>query len=178
MLPYYENSGWNLGNVDPDKINEFTYVGKDAVWLDDRAGGLFYWATYVPRVLGKGTFYLTGIKDSNGNYLRADRNYKLTVQKDIPVEQFWSVFAYEMETKAFISSEINRPGLSSFELPKMIKNKDVSVDIFFVEKAPEGKESNWIPTGGKDFFLMFRFYGPQPEVFDKSFKPNEIEQVD
>jgi acetyl esterase/lipase len=177
LKPYYDNSGWKLGNVDPNKTNEFTYEGEDAVWIDDRAGGLFYWATYVPRVLGKGTFYLNGMKDSNGNYLLADRNYKLTVQKDIPAEQFWSVIAYDIDTKAFITSEANRPGLSSYELPGMIKNPDGSVDIYFGEKAPEGKESNWIPTGGKDFFVIFRFYGPQPEVFDKTFKLNEIEPL-
>ena len=175
--PYYENSGWNLMVVDPKKTNEFTYVGKEAVWLDDRAGGLFYWATYVPRELGKGTFYLMGLKDNNHELLKADRNYKLTVQKDIPAEQFWSVIAYDIETKAFITSEANRPGLSSYELPDMIKNDDGSVDIYFGKDPPEGKESNWIPTGDKDFFVIFRFYGPKPALYDKTFRLNEIERL-
>lgn len=67
-------------------------------------------STYVPRELGKGTFYLMGLKDSNNNYLLADGNYKLTVQKEIPAEQFWSVIAYGIDDKAFISTEANRPG--------------------------------------------------------------------
>jgi hypothetical protein len=37
--------------------------------------------------------------------------------------------------------------------------------------APAGLESNWIPISGRDFFLFFRFYGPQKAVFDRSFKP-------
>ncbi len=173
--PFYENSGWNLMVVDPERTNWFTYVGDNAVWLDDRAGGLFYWATYAPRELGKGTFYLMGLKDSNGELLKPEYNYKLTVQKEIPAEQFWSVIVYDIETKAFISTESNRPGLSSYGLEDMIKNDDGTVDIYFGENAPEGKESNWISTGGKDFFVIFRFYGPTEELYDKTFRLNEIE---
>jgi hypothetical protein len=175
--PFYENSGWNLMVVDPDRTNGFTYVGDEAVWFDDRAGGLFYWATYVPRELGKGTFYLMGLKDKNNENLKADLNYKLTVQKDIPADQFWSVIAYGIDDKAFITSEANRPGLSSYALPDMQKNNDGSVDLYFGEKAPKGKESNWIPTGGKDFFIIFRFYGPTALLYDKTFRLNEIEQL-
>jgi len=95
-----------------------------------------------------------GLKDSNGELLKPEYNYKLTVQKEIPAEQFWSVIVYDIETKAFISTESNRPGLSSYGLEDMIKNDDGTVDIYFGENAPEGKESNWISTGGKDFFVF------------------------
>ena len=60
----------------------------------------------------------------------------------------------------------------------MQKNNDGSVDIFFGEKTPNGKESNWIPTGGKDFFVIFRFYGPKEAVFNKTFRLHEIERID
>jgi hypothetical protein len=45
-------------------------------------------------------------------------------------------------------------------------------------KAPDGKESNWVPTSadGK-FFLLFRFYGPEPAVFDKSWQLNDLEKL-
>ena len=163
--------------MDPERTNWFTYVGDDAVWLDDRAGGMFYWATYVPRELGKGTFYLMGLKDSNDESLKPEHNYKLTVQKEIPAQQFWSVIVYDLETKAFISSEANRPGLSSYGLSDMIKNDDGTVDIYFGENAPNGKESNWISTGGKDFFVIFRFYEPTEALYDKTFRLNEIELI-
>jgi hypothetical protein len=40
-------------------------------------------------------------------------------------------------------------------------NEDGSVDIYLGETAPKGFESNWIPTAGEDFFLLFRLYGPE-----------------
>jgi hypothetical protein len=56
------------------------------------------------------------------------------------------------------------------------KNKDGSVDIYFGPKAPKGKESNWLPTDPKRrFFLLARFYGPEPALFDGSFELNDIE---
>ena len=49
-------------------------------------------------------------------------------------------------------------------------NDDGSVDIYFAPKAPKGMESNWIPTG-EDFFLLFRLYGPDKPLFDKTWNP-------
>ena len=56
-------------------------------------------------------------------------------------------------------------------------NEDGSVDIYFGKIAPEGLESNWIPTAGEDFFLLFRFYGPEAPYFDKSFKLPNLEKL-
>ncbi len=47
-----------------------------------------------------------------------------------------------------------------------------------VQKAPEGKEQNWIPTGsGKNFEAMLRFYGPEEALFKKTWKLPDIEEV-
>jgi len=106
------------------------------------------------------------------------QDYKLTVQKVIPAEQFWAVIAYGMDDKAFITTKANRPGLSSLDLPKMKKNADGSVDLYFGKDAPAGLESNWIPTGSKDFFLIFRFYSPEDSLFKKTFRLNEVQEVE
>jgi hypothetical protein len=50
------------------------------------------------------------------------------------------------------------------------------VSILVLIKKIEGKSSNWVPTkSGEDFFIMFRFYGPEKAVFDKSWQLNDIE---
>jgi len=71
---------------------------------------------------------------------------------------------------------LNRVGLSSYDMETMQVNADGSVDLFFGELAPDGKTSNWIPTAGEDFFLMFRLYGPEADFFDKSFDLPDIEK--
>ncbi len=53
------------------------------------------------------------------------------------------------------------------------KTKDL-----YLAKAPAGKEANWIPTKeGHRFFMLFRFYGPKPEIVNGSFELNDIEYV-
>ena len=58
------------------------------------------------------------------------------------------------------------------------KNADGSADIFFGPKAPSGKESNWIPTSANGKFeVLFRFYGPEKALFDKTWVLPDIEVV-
>jgi hypothetical protein len=48
------------------------------------------------------------------------------------------------------------------------KNADGSVDIWFGPKAPQGSESNWVPTDPqRKFELMFRLYAPTKALFEK-----------
>jgi hypothetical protein len=39
-------------------------------------------------------------------------------------------------------------------------NTTIDMSFVILGKA-DGLESNWIPTAGADFFLLFRFYGPE-----------------
>ncbi len=54
-----------------------------------------------------------------------------------------------------------------------------SYDIYFGPTAPAGKESNWLPTDPeRRFFLLARFYGPEPSLLDSSFELNDMERLD
>lgn len=180
LKPYWPQSGWTGPNPSvwgKGETNGWSFETANAVWPDQRAGGIFYWATYIPRKLGSGSFYLMGLRDSEGQLLKGDAHYKLRVPADVPVSQFWSAILYGMDTKAFVFSPSNRVGLSSYDKPKMQANGDGSVDLYFGPQAPAGLESNWIPTGGKDFFLIFRLYGPQKPLYSKTWKLPEIERL-
>jgi hypothetical protein len=51
------------------------------------------------------------------------------------------------------------------------------VDVYFGPSAPSGKESNWVPTDANGKFeVLFRFYGPQKSLFDKTWKLLDIEK--
>jgi hypothetical protein len=57
-------------------------------------------------------------------------------------------------------------------------NADGSVDIYFGPKAPPGKEANWVPTDPQHGFeLLFRFYGPRKELFEKTWMLPDIESI-
>jgi hypothetical protein len=52
------------------------------------------------------------------------------------------------------------------------------VDIYFGPEALE-KEPNWVPTSASGKFeVLFRLYGPEKPLFDKTWKLPDIERSD
>jgi len=175
MERYWPDRQW-MGILEPSKEG-FVFDAGDYLLLDQR-GSLFHWATFIPRRLGKASAYLVALRDSNGELLSGKATYRLRVPSKVPARDFWSVIAYSKKTKAFIYDKTGRVGLSSYDMSKMKLNEDGSVDIYFGKDAPKGLESNWIPNAGEDFFLLFRFYGPEKAFFDRSFKLPDIEKIE
>jgi hypothetical protein len=93
-----------------------------------------------------------------------------------PVEDYWSVTAYDRETHALIKG-MDRASRAS-NAADLVKNADGSVDIWFGPKPLEGNESNWVPSDpGRRFELMFRFYGPTKALFDKAWTLPDVDRV-
>lgn len=170
-------SQWLIWNFAPGQAQAgFPYETEESILVDERAGGSYFWITYLPKYLGGGTFYLTGLRDSDGNNYDSKATYKLNVPKNTPAKDFWSVIVYDMETKSFIRN-VKRVGLSSRNTDTMQANHDGSYDIYFGPKAPEGKDNNWIPTP-KPYFLLFRLYGPESKDFYKTWILGDLEKID
>ena len=103
-------------------------------------------------------------------------SYRLHVPGDVPVKQFWSVTIYGHATCALIR-DVSRPSLDSYDQTAK-RNADGSMDVYFGPKAPEGMETNWIPTvAGNDWFAYFRLYGPEQRFFDKTWKLPDIQPM-
>jgi hypothetical protein len=129
----------------------------------------------VKKLVGKGSQYLGGYKDSEGNWLDGSQSYSLHIDPNVPMEDFWSVMVYDSETRSMIVNN-QLPGLDSNL--KLKTNEDGSVDLYFGPKAPKGMESNWVKTiPGKGFFLYFRLYGPKKAFFDRSWKLNNLQKI-
>lgn len=177
MLPRWEGLQWQVWSFAEGQPElGFPYVTEERLLIDERAGGSYFWITYLPKNLGGGTFYLTGLRDSDGNFLDGTSTYRLNVPADTPANDFWSVIVYSMRTKGFVV-DASRVGLATPNLESMQVNDDGSVDVYFAPQAPAGMESNWIPTG-EDFFLLFRLYGPGEALFDGSWMLADVERID
>jgi hypothetical protein len=183
LTAWWPGSQWTAPSPGTLRIaNGFTFESDDALWIDARAGGIFYWATFVPKKLGGGSFYLMGLRDSAGQLLDGTSTYRLRVPANVPVKEFWSAIVYGRDTKAFAcvgpcDTADNAVGLSSFDKPALKQNADGSVDLYFAPKPPSGFEKNWIPTAEKPFFLIFRLYGPEKPLFDRSWRLPDVEKV-
>jgi hypothetical protein len=145
----------------------------------DGAAFYYFFATGVTpameeKMVGRGSQYPWTALDADGKPFDGGRNYKLTLPKDVPVKDFWSVIVYDVQTRSMLQTNQNAPSVSSQN--KDVKtNADGSVDVFFGPEAPQGMESNWVQTiPGKGWFMILRLYGPLEPWFDKSWRPGEI----
>lgn len=176
MRPFWESKKWYVWDFAEGQAESgFPYVTDDRVLVDERAGGSYFWITYLPKNLGGGTFYLTGLRDSAGDLYDGESTYRLRVPKDTPAKDFWSAIVYSMETKGFVKG-VDRVGISSRDIDTLKKNGDGSVDLYFAPEAPKGLESNWVSTG-EDFFLLFRLYGPDKPLFEKTWVLGDVDKV-
>jgi len=162
-----------------DTNRTFSFVYEDRIDLIGRAAE-YFWCTYMPRVLSDSpaTQYLMAMADRDGKLLQAGKLYKLDVPAKMPVRQFWALTVYDRATMPFLYSATNRTTLSSYDLGTMKKNADGGVTIYVGPEAPQGLDSNWIPTSGKRPLPAMRFYGGTQELNDKTFKLPDFELVE
>ena len=166
-------NGWPAHHT---QKQDFTFVVDGKLLVDERAGGFALWATWLPKKLGAASAYPTALRDGAGKLLSGQNNLSASVPADTPARDFWSVIAYSMKTKSMIPNPQNRVGLSSYDKSKLSMNADGSVDLYFGSDRAAWQGSKLAPTG-EDFFLILRLYGPGKAYFDKTWKMNDIEQV-
>jgi hypothetical protein len=163
---------WSFPGTPVGPETGFTFQREGRLELDERAA-LFFFGCAPPKKPGAATFYLLGAKDAHGAPLQGDTTYRLHVPPNVPARQFWAVTVYDLKTAAFIR-EAPRVELNSYQ--QMQKNADGSVDVFFGPVAPVGQAANWIYTApGKQWTSLFRFYGPEPAIFDRTWVLPDIE---
>src|SRR6202012_62935 len=68
----------------------------------DARGLAYHYAFIAIKRLGQGQFYLINIKDKSGRNYDGGKTYMLHVPPNAPVEQYWSLTAYDRETHALI----------------------------------------------------------------------------
>jgi hypothetical protein len=174
--PYFADRRWSLP-ADPQYIKaaQSGYAEADKYPIDAR-GLIFAFAFFTPKTSGTGSFYLMDINDKAGHAFDGGKTYRLTVPANVPVTQYWSATVYDRATHALIRDQ--KTVSRSSQSPGLQRNADGSVDVYFGPKAPVGKEPNWVPTSpsGK-FEVLFRFYGPEKPLFDKTWQLPDIERI-
>jgi hypothetical protein len=172
---YRPNTQWAYGLLgNPDQESEFY------TQIDERTS-LFYEGTGASKGMvmkrpGVGQAYIGTRTDKDGHWLAGENTYRLRVPANVPAKLFWSVTAYDTDTRCFIDNPEDIADRSS--LMDVRKNADGSVDVYVGPNAPAGFEHNWIPTvPGKGWFAYFRLYGPTEPYFNQSWVLPDIELV-
>lgn len=129
------------------------------------------------RAAGAGSLYWLSARDGTGAFLDGGKTYKLSIPQPVPGKLFWSVTAYDAETRSQVQTDQEKAALRS-----MFELKDAGsspvVDLYFGPSSPAGRETRWIKTSpGKGWFAYLRIYGPEQAAFDKSWKPGDFQEI-
>ena len=173
----------------PDSEWVMAFAKKDTTFLVDGARRfdsrlwMHYNAVVVTPAMavtvpGKGSDYGIAGMAKGGVVLDGSKTYKLHLPPNVPVADFWSVTAYDPQTRSMLQTDQRYPALDSYN-ENVQQNADGSYDIYFAPEAPAGQEGNWIQTvPEKSWFIILRMYGPLEPWLDQTWRPGEIELVE
>jgi hypothetical protein len=174
--PFYEGARWALPAA-PGLMEgmQSSFADPDRYPTDGR-GTIYSMAFFCPKHSGLGSFYLMATRDKEGRPLDGGSTYRLTVPPNVPVNQYWSATVYDRTTHGLVRN-MERASRSS-QRPGLKVNASGSVDIYFGPAAPPTKEANWVPTSPEgEFEVLFRFYGPEKSLFEKTWRLPDIEKI-
>ena len=175
----------------PGSAWKTAFIGGDYRWLLDGgrngrnldARSLFFYIATVNtpamawRLVGLGSQYAYAERDRDGEYLDGSTTYRLTLPAGVPAKDFWSVVAYDPQTRSELQTSQPFPSRNS-QRDVLEINADGSTDLWFGPAAPSGHESNWIATiPGKSWFAILRLYGPLEPWVDQPWRPGEFERL-
>ena len=128
-------------------------------------------------MVGVGSQYAALDVDRNGDYLDGSKHYRLNIPTNPPAKDFWSVVAYDPQTRSELQTGQPYPSKNNKKDP-IVTNADGSVDLYFGPTTPASQDENWIQTvPGKGWFILLRLYGPLEPWFDQTWRPGEFELI-
>ncbi len=169
---------WEWAGLVPNVANFQTTMGFDTEARDRWfAQAIVTSPAMFRRTEGAGSLYWLGNRDSTGAYLDGGKTYKLSMPQPVPFKLFWSVTAYDAQTRSEVQTDQDKAALRSlFELKNVSTSQPT--ELYFGPTAPAGHESQWIKTSpGRGWFAYIRIYGPEKAAFDGSWKPGDFEVV-
>ena len=114
--------------------------------------------------------YALAYADSNGEPLRGDRSYVITLDaaSTPPVDGFWSLSVYNAQGALLGSA---RHSIHS-ETTGLKRASDGSIRITLAPELALAEQSNWLPIWrGEGVRVVLRLYQPRAAVLDGSWHP-------
>ena len=117
--------------------------------------------------------YPLALRDSKDQTLDGAHRYRLRFPGPPPVDQFWSIYIYQVNG-FLVENPIGRCMLGSRS--DLAWGDDGSLTIAIEAEAPEDvPTSNWLPSPADGpFMVAMRLYEPRPEITDGSWQPPGI----
>ena len=129
------------------------------------------------KMVGRGSQYAWGDRDSTGNYLDGANDYRLNLPADAPAKNFWSLVVYDPQTRSELQTGQPFPSKNNAK-GGLTTNPDGSVDLYFGPRAAGRLRGQLDPNGARQGLVLhpapLRPTGPW---FDQTWRPGEIELI-
>jgi len=70
-------------------------------------------ASMVVAMPGKGSQYLLGLRDTDGDFLAGGQTYRLHIPANVPAANYWSVVLYDADTRSLLDNGQPFPSIAS-----------------------------------------------------------------
>jgi hypothetical protein len=171
--PFWDGSAWGTFKVTSEVAAGLaSYVFDDRIAIDDRIFNHFYFSGGMYKRFDatkpSSTFYLMTAMDGAGVGLDVSKTYRINIPADPPTQDFWSIIAYGVESRTFANS----PKFTASSNDEGVTvNADGSINLYVGPEAVAGFEANTVITNpNEEYFLMFRFYGAEPRLWEREWR--------
>jgi hypothetical protein len=114
--------------LDPSqRLPNYDQLDERTDWFYEAIAASYAMITKTP---GVGSTYLSTYRDKDGDWLDGGQSYRLRIEPDPPMQQFWAVSVYDIDTRTLFRNETLRAEVSS-NSEGLQKNADGSVDVYF-----------------------------------------------
>jgi len=178
--PFWKGGKWGAFRVTSQVAATLgSYVFEDRMAYEDRIFNHFYFSGGMYKSFDatrpSSTAYMMTAQDNAGKGLEASKIYKINVPANPPTRDFWSIIAYGTKSRTFMNSP--KFTVSSNDEGVQI-NQDGSIDLYLAPEPVNGFEANTVIINPEeDYFLMFRFYGAKPELWERKWRLGDPELV-
>ena len=152
------------GCAETIKETKGMYGRRDRITVDHRTRAASNLYTHLALEIERAAYPRLGV-DTDGKPLVGDRQYTMTMPKDIPLNKggFWSVTVYDNETKQFVPNDNKLYRIAD---KTAVRNADGGVTIHFGGRR--GADKNWLPlpTNGHQWYVLIRLYEGNKEIVE------------
>ena len=102
--------------------------------------------------------------------------YIVKMDKEPPVDAFWSLTMYNASDKMLVENPIQRYKVGT-DTQGLKKGPGGSVTIAVQHQQPEDEGVNWLPAPEGDFYVILRMYQPGDDVLDGTYQMPQMNRV-
>jgi hypothetical protein len=117
----------------------------------------------------------TTFVDADSAMLDGHSSYRLRLAPPPPVDAFWSLTAYDAETRELVENPLGRYAVTD-RTRGLPRQDDGSVELLVGGPEPDASEA-WLPAPPRRFYLVLRAYLGRQEVLDGTWAPHPVRRV-